>query len=216
MKMSFLKNCVSKTIFVLFTSIALIAVFFVIQPFLGKKKIDPNNFHGTLLDKPREVKPFELIGIDSRPFTNESLKGQWTLLFFGFTNCGYICPTTMTELTKMYQILEKNRVHPLPKVVLISVDPERDNQEKLWTYINAFHPSFYGARGEDAVIQALTKEMGIAYTKIRIAGKPDGESYDVEHSGSLILFNPKGELSAFFTMPHRADSLAKDYQRLAS
>ncbi|CDZ77510.1 BsSco [Legionella massiliensis] len=210
------KNQVTKTVIVLIAFMALIAGLFVSQHLHGKKKIDPNKFHGTLLEKPREIEQFALTGIDSQPFTNTSLEGQWTMIFFGFTNCGFICPTTMAELNKMYRILEEKKVDPLPRIVMISVDPDRDNQEKLNAYVRAFNPNFYGARGEDAIVRQMTREMGIAYTRIALSRTGNEENYDMQHSGALMLFNPKGELSAFFTTPHQATFLAKDYQLLVS
>jgi protein SCO1/2 len=214
--MSTQKNRVTSTVIVLLVFMALIAGLFVSQHLHSKKKVDLSEFNGTLLQKPRGVNQFALTGIDNQPFTNESLKGQWTMVFFGFTNCGFVCPTTMAELAKMYRILEEMKVKPLPKVVMISIDPERDNPEKLNSYVKAFHSHFYGARGGEDVVRGMTKEMGIAYTKIALSASADKESYDMQHSGAVILFNPKGELSAFFTTPHQAGLLAKDYSLLVS
>lgn len=199
--------------------LALITIFggsLAAQYLLVGKKIDPNQFNGTLLETPREVNDFALTGIDGKSFNNQSLQGQWTLVFFGFTNCGYLCPTTLAELAKMYHILEENEVTPLPRVVMISIDPDRDNLDKLNQYIKAFNPQFYGARGPDAVIMQMTREMGIAYAKIAIPNSKDSNNYDVQHSGAVMLFNPQGELNAFFTTPHQASLLAKDYQLLVS
>jgi protein SCO1/2 len=157
-----------------------------------------------------------LTGIDNAPFTNASMKGHWTMVFFGFTNCGSICPTTMAELGKMYHLLEKKSAKNLPQVVMISVDPERDNLDKLSHYVKAFDPHFYGARGDESAVNAMTKEMGVAYAKIATPTDANPQNYDIEHTGTVMLFNPNGELSAFFTMPHYASSLAKDYLMLAS
>jgi protein SCO1 len=104
----------------------------------------------------------------------------------------------------------------LPRVVMISVDPERDDQDKLGKYVSSFHPNFYGARGDDISIKAMTREMGIAYAKIMDQNSNDPKNYDVQHSGAVMLFNRQGELNAFFTTPHRADLLAKDYMLLVS
>ena len=112
------------------------------------KKMDQSQFHGTFLDKPRAMQPFELTGIDDTPFTQKNLQGQWTLMFFGFTHCGGVCPTTMAELAKTYQLLEKKRIEPLPRVVMVSLDPERDDLNTLARYVRAFNSHFYGARGK--------------------------------------------------------------------
>lgn len=204
------------TVVILLALAGLFSGIFVAQHMNFKKKIDVANFHGTYLENPRTVNQFSLTGTDQKAFDNASLQGKWTVLFFGFTNCGYICPTTLAELGKMYRILEDKGVKDLPRVVMISIDPERDNQEKLGSYVSSFHPDFYGARGDEVSIKAMTREMGIAYAKIMEKDTSDPKNYDMQHSGALMLFNPQGELNAFFTTPHRADLLAKDYMQLVS
>ncbi len=207
---------VTFTVVVLLAIAALFSGIFVGQHLHFKKKIDVAKFHGTYLENPRTINQFSLMGTDQKTFDNSSLQGQWTLLFFGFTNCGYLCPTTLAEVSKMYRILEAQGVKELPRVVMISIDPDRDSQEKLGHYVTSFHPDFYGARGEDDSVKAMTHEMGIAYTKVIDKNNMDPQNYDVQHSGALMLFNPQGELNAFFTTPHHADLLAKDYILLVS
>jgi protein SCO1/2 len=196
--------------------IALVLGLFISQQLRLSKSHDLSQIHGTLLDKPRDIHAFELMGIDNAPFNNASLQGHWTMVFFGFTNCGAICPTTMAELGKMYRLLEEEGAKTLPHVVMVSVDPERDSLDKLDHYVKAFDPHFYGARGEDNAVTLMTKEIGIAYTKIVRQGNEHSQTYDIDHTGTVILFNPRGELSAFFTMPHQASLLAKDYLLLIS
>jgi protein SCO1/2 len=208
-------NRVVITIIGLLAFIALIFGLFTAQQ-VQYKGVNTSQFHGTYLKKPRAVRSFSLTGVDKMPFNNTSLKGHWTMLFFGFTRCGSICPTTMTELGKMYRLLQRKGTKKLPQVVMVSVDPDRDSGDQLNQYVKAFDPHFYGAWGDEEVINAMTKEMGIAYAKIAISGDEDPQHYDIEHTGTVLLFNPKGQLSAFFTMPHYASSLAKDYLLLAS
>lgn len=140
--MSAEKRPVYLTVLVVAAIVALVAGFFVSQHLHGKKHLDVSQFHGTYLESPREINAFSLVGIDQKPFTNSSLRGHWTMIFFGFTNCGYLCPTTMTELAKMYHQLEKQGVKELPEVVMISIDPDRDSLEKLGNYVKAFDPHF--------------------------------------------------------------------------
>lgn len=214
--MSVQKNRIALTVGGLLAFAALIAGLFISQHITFKKKIDVNAFHGTLLEKPRGIEQFSLTGIDNKSFTNVNLQGQWTIIFFGFTNCGYVCPTTMAELNKMYLLLEEKKIRPLPKVVMVSVDPQRDSLDKLDHYVRAFNPHFYGARGDEEVVRKMTREMGIAYAKVELPNSQNSENYDMQHSAALMLFNPQGELTAFFTTPHQAELLAKDYQLLVS
>lgn len=214
--MSFKVKNISLTIALLLAMASLFIGIFVSQHWQNKKNIDPNQFHGTYLQMPRTVNDFSLIGIDEKPFTNASLQGHWTMVFFGFTNCGYVCPTTMTELAKMYRLLEAKKVVNLPQIVMVTLDPQRDTLEKLSQYLASFNPHFYGARGDDASISAMTREMGIAYAKVINKNETDAQNYDMQHSGAVMLFNPQGELNAFFTTPHHANLLAKDYMLLVS
>ncbi|WP_028387950.1 SCO family protein [Legionella fairfieldensis] len=213
--MSTRNNHINRTVIALIAFMALIAGLFISQHFHQKKKIDPSEFNGTLLEQPRGIKTFSLTGVDKKSFNNASLQGHWTMMFFGFTSCGYVCPTTMAELGKMYHLLEEKGVE-LPRVVMISVDPDRDSLDKLAHYVQAFNAHFYGARGDDNMLKQMTREMGIAYTKVAMANSEDATNYDIEHSGAIMLFNPKGELNAFFTTPHQAALLANDYQLLVS
>lgn len=206
------KTRIKLTVLALLVFAAGITGVFVSQHVPPKKELDPSQFHGTLLSEPRKISPFTLTGTDHGRFSQETLQGKWTMVFFGFTNCGYVCPTTMAELAKMYRLLESKGVQNRPNVVMVTIDPKRDSLEKLTHYVKAFHPDFYGARGDDASIKTLTRELGVAYATVTLKG---GEgNYDIEHTGAVMLFNPQGKLAAFFTTPHQADFLAEDYLRL--
>lgn len=205
------KNRIMATVVVLMAIVGLSLGLFVSQYTHRAPKMDQSKFHGAWLDKPRVVSEFDLMGTDKAPFNNASLLHHWTMVFFGFTSCASICPTTMAELSKMMQLLEQQEVTPLPRVVLISLDPERDSKKALKQYVTAFNPHFIGARGasEDAV-KTLAQEIGIAYTKVASPGNK--QQYNIDHTGTIMLFNPDGKLCAFFTMPHKSKDLAEDYR----
>ena len=214
--MSNQKNRVTLTVVGLFAMMALVLGFFISEQINLKHNKDRSQFHGTLLENPRDVNGFELTGIDHAPFNNASLQGHWTMVFFGFTSCGSICPITMAELGKMYQLLEEKKVKTLPEVVMVSLDPDRDSLAKLEHYVHVFNPHFFSARGDEEAVAEMTHEMGIVYAKIAHKGSEDAQSYDIEHTGTVMLFNPQGKLSAFFTTPHHSEQLAQDYQLLVS
>lgn len=174
------------------------------------KSFDPNQLHCTLLNEPRAIQAFHLTGIDGHVFDQQNLKGHWSMLFFGFTHCGSICPTTMAELAKMYRLLAEQGVKPLPQIVMVTLDPAADHLSTLQHYVQAFHPSFYGARGTKIETQRLTKALGIAYTRIKTNRAADS----IEHTGTIILFNPEGKVAAFFTMPHQASLMVQDFKQL--
>lgn len=198
----------------------LIAIFVGLYSFKvireNKPKFDKALFNGTLLDKPRSIKEFSLQGIDGLDFNNVSLVGNWTMVFFGFTNCGYVCPTTMAELGKTYRLLESQNGRVLPRVVMITLDPKRDSLEKLSQYVHAFDRHFYGARGSNKAIKDLTQELGVAYTAVVVKSVNGERQDDIEHTGAIMLFNPQGRLQAFFTGPHSADKIASDFKLLVN
>ena len=206
------KTARSRWFLLVFVTIAAFGLgLFAFQHFFVKKKIALDALHATLLEDSRPIPAFSLTGLDHQPFDNKSLSGHWTMMFFGFTHCGYMCPTTMAELGKMYRILQRDEQGDLPLVVMITVDPKRDSLERVEHYVQAFDPHFYGARGLAKSLHSMTKDLGIAYMSVPRKGA-QGEDNDIEHTGSILLFNPQGELAAFFTTPHQGAQLARDYR----
>lgn len=165
---------------------------------------------GTVFTDAREFNEFELIDTDHNAFNKSNFKGQWNLVFFGFTNCQMICPTTLSDLNKTYKKLEKIGKTPLPQVVLISVDPERDTPEKMKEYLLSFNQNFKGATGNRDTIKTLTRELGVIYAKMQ----SDEENYDIDHSGAILVINPEGKWQALFTTPHNPDEMANDLNRI--
>jgi len=209
--MAYKTSGIRYTIIALVAFMALITGLFVSQYLHKGPNVDPETFHGTWLQHPRAINEFHLTGTNGNIFDNKSLKGQWTFMFFGFTSCGYMCPTTMAELGKTYRLLVEKNIQPLPKIVMVSIDPSRDTLQKIDNYVHAFNMNFYGARGSSSVVQRMTKEMGVVFTKVSAPEGQDKNNYDIQHSGAVMVFNPKGELNAFFTAPHKSENIASDY-----
>lgn len=172
-----------------------------------------SQLNGTFLQMPRAINQFKLIDHQNNVFTNENLLNHWSMLFFGFTNCPHMCPTTMATLEQMYEKLQQAQVTPLPQVVMVTVDPERDTTTALNRFVTAFNTDFIGVTGSQTMLDQLSKQLGIAYMKI---SNDDADNYDVEHSGAIILFNPEGKLAGFFSLPHDGLTLAKDMQLVLS
>jgi protein SCO1/2 len=166
---------------------------------------------GQYLQKPAPINDFDLMDTQGRLFTKENLKGQWTMMVFGFTHCDYICPTTLVELNHMYTQLQKRLpMNQLPQVVLVTVDPERDTVTKMKKYVTSFNPHFVGVTGELNEIQKLEKQLHITAVKMQEEGEPK-DQYKVKHSAEILIFNPNGELQAYLAYPHKAEQVVKDY-----
>ncbi|MFU8797375.1 MAG: SCO family protein [Gammaproteobacteria bacterium] len=169
----------------------------------------PNTQVGTVLTPPRFIQPFELIDQEDKPFTKKQLAGHWSFLFFGFTRCTMICPPTMSMLSQMYDYLEKDKTTPLPQVILVSVDPENDMPLDMQKFVTSFNPNFIGLTGIPENITHFASQLNILYMKVKQKG-----TETIDHSGTILLVNPKGELAAVFSMPHDPKIIAKDYQAI--
>ncbi len=150
----------------------------------------------------RVIKPFQLSDHLGNTFSNESLKGKWSWVFFGYTSCPDVCPTTLQEMNFIYDDLKK--VTTDTQVLLVSVDPKRDTQEKLASYIGYFNPEFKALWGDHGALFPFSRNLGLMYA-ITEPGDQEkenhgqaGQSYLVDHSASMVLINPNGNVEAIF------------------
>lgn len=159
----------------------------------------------------KQVPAFSLMqGVD-KPLTEADLKGKWSVLFFGFTNCPDICPVTLAEMNTVIAQLEEDAVQ-MPQVLFITVDPVRDTIEKMSEYVAYFNEDFIGASGDLTDITVLTRELGIvaSYT----ASTSGDNNYSVDHTASMLVIDPQLRVRAKLNPPHKADTIAADLKTL--
>ena len=149
-----------------------------------------------LFDTPRDPGEFSLIDHHGSPFTREDLIDQWTLIFFGFTHCPDICPTTMADLAELKAQLVGTEASDA-RVVMLSVDPARDTPERLAQYVPYFHADFIGVTGDFTDILSFAQRLTAPFRKV---SEPDG-AYQMEHSANVMLMNPRGDYHGFFRAP---------------
>jgi protein SCO1/2 len=163
----------------------------------------------TLLPQLKSLQPFSLKDQHGRTFANQDLLGQWTFLNFGYTHCPDICPTTLAMLKHMDELLQPVKESTPYQIAFVSVDPERDTQQRLAEYINYFEPSFLGIRGSDDELRRLTQPLGILYAKVAMEKSAMG--YVMDHSAAIILVDPQGRYHALFSQPHDSGIMAQDF-----
>lgn len=151
----------------------------------------------TVLPATGELPEFSLLDHDGDPIGPEVFAGQWDLVFFGFTHCPDVCPLAMQILASVRQQLSEAGFAPLPRIVLVSVDPERDSPEVIRQYVRHFGETNLGITGELEEIRKLTKSLGVYFQKI----ETDSEHYTVDHYPGVLLMNPAGQLHALFGTP---------------
>jgi protein SCO1/2 len=147
-----------------------------------------------LYQTPRTLASFELTDNNGNSFTNEQLRGKWTLFFFGYTSCPDICPITLQELNYVYPELQEITDNNM-QVALVTADPKRDSQEKLNSYIGYFNKEFFALRAGHEVLFPFARSLGLMYA---IVENTELDNYLVNHSASIILTNPNGQIHAIF------------------
>jgi protein SCO1/2 len=153
-----------------------------------------------------ELPEFTLMDQMGNTVDRNTFRGQWDLVFFGFTHCPDVCPTTLQLLSNVKRELTESGARTVPRVVLVSVDPERDTPELLGQYVDYFGEGNLAVTGELAEVRKLTKKLGIFFEKT----PADGENYGVDHAAAVIVLNDSGEFSALFNSPHSIANFVHD------
>jgi protein SCO1/2 len=168
----------------------------------------PQLTSGTWLPQPRPIEGFTLTDEAGKPFTLQDLKGRPTLVFFGFTHCPDVCPTTLARLAQ----IKKAAAIPDLRVLLVSVDPARDKPELLREYVHAFDPAFKAVTGEQAEIDRIAREFSVAVARVEL---PGGD-YTMDHSAVVFLLDHQARRVALFTPPFEIAPVAADLRSVAS
>jgi protein SCO1/2 len=158
----------------------------------------------------RDIQPFELVDHNNVVFDNAALQNRWSFLFFGYTYCPDVCPTTLSVLNSVAQRLQD--VDEELRFVMVTVDPERDTPERLADFVTYFNGDFVGVTGTDQALEQLTKQLGILH--VRVPQEPGSESYLVDHTAAVFLFDPDGRYHAVFSPPLSAEKIAGDFRKM--
>tara|TARA_B100001115_G_C15828212_1_gene412771 strand:+ start:1341 stop:1952 length:612 start_codon:yes stop_codon:yes gene_type:complete len=152
-----------------------------------------------LFESPRPLVDFEMQNQNEQLVNLDSIKGSWNIFFFAFTSCPDICPTTLSLISAAYEQFK------LPvRVIMVTVDPERDSLDTLRGYLGSFNQEFIGYRGEFEETVKLAQQLNIAFGKI--PGSQPG-TYTMDHNASLALVDPNGNYVGFIKSPKSASNI---------
>lgn len=151
---------------------------------------------------------FALTGTDGRTVTDRDFRGKWMIVYFGYTFCPDICPTTLAEITNALSALGPQAAKFQP--IFITVDPARDLQRVLAEYLKSFGSRFVGLRGDAQTTQDVARQF---HAYFRLRSLASGQ-YTVDHSSFVYVFDPDGKFVAFFAGDTRADALADALRNL--
>jgi len=147
--------------------------------------------------------PFELVDYDGKPFSDKDLRGEFALLYFGFTFCPDICPDELEKVSEAIDLVEKKvGVQIVP--VFISVDPERDTPAKIKSYVKEFHPRMLGLTGSLEDVKRTSKAYRVYFNKTT----DNAKDYLVDHSIIHYLIDPEGEFVTFYAKSYTAEQMA--------
>jgi protein SCO1/2 len=163
---------------------------------------------GTWLSPPRSLAPFTLTDTAGEPYTEQQLLGHPSLVFFGFTYCPDVCPTTLATVA---EVLRGEPVAGLAPI-FVSVDPERDTGAVLHQYLHAFSPDFIGLRTDPKSMPGLLASFGAIAERQELPGG----GYTMDHSATLYLLDRRGRIAAVFSPPFAAPALRADLKRIAA
>ena len=155
--------------------------------------------------------PFQLIDHTGKPVTDADYRGRYMLIYFGFSFCPDVCPTTLAVMAQALDKLgsEARRVTP----IMITIDPERDTPEVLADYMKAFGPSFVGLTGSVAAIKDVEKKYRVYAVKKPLDPAKPKAGYGMDHSSVLYLMGPNGRLISFYDEAISPDQLAKELRQ---
>jgi len=168
---------------------------------------DLSQYNTYVYDQPRELAEFTLTNEQGETVTRKDLKGRWTFVFVGYTNCPDICPAAMANLRQTDNLLPAEV--PRPDYLLVTADPEHDTPEKLKAYTGFFGENFHGLTGDLDTLRELAKSLSAVFVHREV----DGQLL-VDHSGHFALLNPDGQLQALIQPPHQPKELARAYERI--
>ncbi len=179
-----------------------------------------------LLPQAQPIRVFQLQDTEGQTFDQQRFSGQWSMVFYGFTNCPDVCPLTMAELGKFYRQLQaENSDLPLPQIVMATVDPQRDSAAELRAYLDDYSEDFIGLTGSERQLANLAEQLYVVSNTAAERSEHEGhmtmpQASDgaklFDHSGHISVINPDGELYAVMRLPHRDQYLLEAWELLSS
>lgn len=164
--------------------------------------------NGLLWPDPRRLGDFQLTDHRGMPFTRDQLLGKWSLLFFGYTHCPDVCPTTLTKLDRIYSSLRKKNPDNDLQVLFVSVDPVRDTPQVLSGYVSYFNREFIGLGGSEKQVGSLTRQMGIVSARSETTSPGN---YLVDHTASVFIIDPQARWVGILSAPHDVADMTERY-----
>lgn len=167
-----------------------------------------------LFDQPRELPAFSLQQSDGTPLVPGELKGHWTLVFLGFTHCPDVCPTTLAQLAQAQKQWTMLPDPTRPRVLFVSVDPERDTPDAIGEYAHAFDRDTLAATADIPALEAFARALSMVFMKVPAPEGVAADQYSIDHSASLAVLDPQARMAGVIMPPLDPKAIAADMAAL--
>ena len=163
-----------------------------------------------LLPQPRELPAYSLQQSDRTQLVPGELKGHWTVVFLGFTHCPDVCPTTLAELAQAQKQWADLPDPVRPRVLFVSVDPDRDTPDRIGEYAHAFHRDTLAATADIPALEAFARSLSLVFMKVPPAQGAPANQYSVDHSAAMAVLDPQGRMAGVIQPPLDPKAIAAD------
>ncbi|MGY3264671.1 SCO family protein [Lysobacter sp. HA35] len=163
---------------------------------------------------PRPIPAFALRQSDGTQLVPGELKGHWTLVFLGFTHCPDVCPTTLAEMARAQKQWESLPETTRPRLLFVSVDPDRDTPDRVGEYAHAFHRDTLAATADVPTLERFARSIGLVFEKSPPAPGAPADAYSVDHSAAMIALDPEGRMAGLLQPPLDPAAIASDLTTL--
>lgn len=169
-----------------------------------------------LFDPPRELPAFNLRQSDGTQLVPGELRGHWTLVSLGFTHCPDVCPTTLSQLAQAQKQWETLPEAVRPRVLFVSVDPDRDTPAHTGEYAHAFHRDTIAATADIPALEAFARSLSMVFAKVPPEDGEPADQYSVDHSAAIAILDPQGRMSGLVQPPLDPKAIAADMTALTA
>ena len=176
----------------------------------------PQTTEVRLFDPPRALPDFSLRQSDGTQLVPGELNGHWTVVFLGFTHCPDICPLTLSQMAQAQKQWESIPEAARPRVLFVSVDPERDTPDRIGEYAHAFHRDTLAATADIPALENFARSLSLVFAKVPADEGAPADQYSVDHSASMAVLDPQGRMSGVVQQPFDPAALAADLAALTA
>ena len=202
------------TVAVLVVALAAGLGLLVANAWFGRPAPGPQLQAVKLFDAPRDLPAFSLRQADGTPLVPGELRGHWTLVFLGFTHCPDVCPTTLTQLAQAQKQWEALPESTRPRVLFVSVDPERDTPDRIGEYAHAFHRDTLAATADIPALEDFARSLSLVFMKVPAPEGAPADQYSVDHSAAMALLDPQARMAGVLQGPLDPAAIAGDLAAL--